>query len=249
MVFEEGYQNTPYYDNGHTLIPATIMDLNERVEWLIEWQRSLADIEDPQTLDTLVHEYLSHSSRVLLVRNPNLTPRQCEYILRLALWEGPISYEEVYLLLRHHNFPVLVLRDLFREVIELEEKEPVPRDPISMDYYGSLSDTTDLTEIAQVVQAENHYIPRAYLAWHFVTQNPLLTDKQGCDILSRLMGAKRPIPKAFLVRSPNFPSDILYDIALQGEDKEILRLVADHSNSDEETKVIAALGVLGSIYA
>lgn len=247
MEFEDGYQDTPYYDSGHTLIPAIIIGLNARVQWLIDWQISLVDIKDPQILDTLVYEYLSHSSRALLAQNPNLTARQCEYLLRLSMWEGSIAYEEIYLIIKHHNFPTLILRDLFRESTELEEREPVPRDPISMDYYGSLSDTADLAEIETAVVAER-YIIRAYVAWHFVTQNPLLTDKQGCEILSKLLGDDRPIPKAFLVRSPNFPSDLLYDIALRGEDRGILHLVANHPNADGETKILAALGILGGIY-
>jgi hypothetical protein len=99
-----------------------------------------------------------------------------------------------------------------------------------------LKDTSNSKEIKKAVQGKE------LIAQKHVSHNPLLTATQ-CRSLAQVFLDLNDISYLSILigATPNFPSDLLGDLALSHENALLLSKIADHPHSSEETRVIAAL--------
>lgn len=99
----------------------------------------------------------------------------------------------------------------------------------------AIRESTDTAEIARAVVSEDG------MEREFVMSNPLLSENQ-CRYLWLRQEGEGSSARNIIVSHPNFPTDMLYELALDPRAGSILReIIADHPNSTEEIQVIVAL--------
>lgn len=99
----------------------------------------------------------------------------------------------------------------------------------SLLHLADLRNTTDLADIEEAVYSDN------LTKVQYVAMNSLLTTEQCRYLFPRLND------KILSLSQPNFPSDLMHDIALDENDPFILELILAHPNIAEETQVALTL--------
>jgi hypothetical protein len=95
-----------------------------------------------------------------------------------------------------------------------------------------LTDTQNMEEIEQAVYGSN--ISHASM----VSRNPLLSETHCRHLITRM---DHPMDRAFLVKSPSFPADLLAELALSEGSQFVLGFIVGHPNANDETRALVAL--------